>query len=170
MMKRSLILVAAALGLAACGFQPVYAPQTTSTGARQAGLIGPVEVAPIDGRTGFFLKSELERLVAVDRSGSGPERVLEVGISETISALGLQTDAFATRSDLSLRASWRLLDAKGAVAASGIVDSVVSYDIPLDPFASVAAQNDARERAAGVAAERIRADILLKLSAAQAKP
>ena len=51
------LIASLTLLLAACGFQPMYAP----AGGGQA--IGPVQVSQIDGKAGHVLKRELDRRI-----------------------------------------------------------------------------------------------------------
>jgi LPS-assembly lipoprotein len=160
-------LLVLSAGVSGCGFQPVYAPP--SAGAAQVSAIGPVEIEQIDGRLGFFVKDELDRLFAIEERAAGTPRKLEVSVTELSQDIGLRTDASATRSDFLVRANYRLLNADGTPAAAGNLDVVVSYDIPGQPYADVAAQMDAQQRAAAVLAERLRIDLLMRLRRAEAE-
>ena len=70
--------------LAACGFQPMYAPAVSGAGA-----IGPVDVAMIDGKAGHVLKTELDRILSVENNGGAPQ-TLEVTLQETVTRLGIR--------------------------------------------------------------------------------
>jgi LPS-assembly lipoprotein len=168
-MRAALLAAAltALLPLAACGFQPVYG--TGPAGTPRASIIGPVEIEQIDGRLGHFVKDELDRLFAVDRRAAGEPRRLEISVSEVAGDIGLRTDASATRSDLQVRANYRLIATDGEPVVSGNIDVVVSYDIPGQPYADIAAQMDAQQRAASVLAERLRVDLLLRLRRLEAE-
>jgi LPS-assembly lipoprotein len=157
-MKRFIVLVA--LALAGCGFSPMY-------GQLQGGqpVIGPVVVAPIDGLAGHILKRELDRLLAVEQ-GQGTPLYLEIGIAESVSGLGYRVDESSTRADFNLTANYVLRFQDGKTVR-GSVRSNVTYDIPAVAFGEIAAQDDARERAAEVLAHRMRAELAMRVSRAR---
>lgn len=157
-----------ALGLAAatvggCGFQPMYAPAQSGQAA-----IGPVVIDQIDGKAGHVLKAELEKMFQAER-GPDPAQRLQVNVGEGVVGLGFRIDESASRSDLVLTASYVLYDAKGVVAARGAVTATAGYDIPASAYGEISAQDDARERAAENVAERLRADLALRLAQARAR-
>ncbi len=155
------LLASLTLLLAACGFQPMYA----QPGGGAA--IGPVSVAQIDGMAGHVLKAELDRLLAVENNGD-PPATLEITLSEQVTPLGIRVDESATRSELRLIANYVLTPAAGGRVMRGSVFTVVNYDIPTAAFGEIAAQDDARERAAETMAQRFRAELALRLAQARA--
>lgn len=158
------LLLAACLGLAACGFQPMYAPSAQAPGG---GIAGAVTIPEIEGKSGHVLRKELSRLLDVGvREDAGAPRRLEIALNEQTAPLGFRPNESATRADLQLTAVYVLREADGRETLRGGAQTVVSYDIPLSAFGEIAAQNDARERAAENLAERIRADLALKLRTA----
>jgi LPS-assembly lipoprotein len=159
---RALIAVAGlAMTLAACGFQPLYAPPPGG-----GPVIGAVEIGMVPGKAGHVLRTELDRLLSVER-GAGPPQRLEIALGEQVVRLGLRTDESSTRADLMLTARYSLTPAEGGVAIRGTVQSVATYVIPTAAYGEIAAQDDARERAAEVLAQRIRADLALRLAEAR---
>ena len=62
------LIAGLALLLAACGFQPMYAPP----GGGNA--IGPVQIAEIDGKAGHVLRTELNRILA-ETTGQPLDRI-----------------------------------------------------------------------------------------------
>lgn len=157
----ALLAPLAALALAACGFQPMYA---TGPGGTQA--IGPVHIAEISGRAGHTLRTELERMLAVE-SGGGPPQQLEITLREEVVPLGLRLDESSSRAELRLRATYVLTPPNGGRAIRGSLLSVVNYEVPLAAFGAIAAQDDARERAAETMAQRMRAELALRLAQAR---
>ncbi len=155
------LLASLTLLLAACGFQPMYAP------GNGAHAIGPVQVAEIEGRAGHVLRTELTRILAVENDGS-PTANLEITLAEVITPLGIRIDESATRSELRLTANYILTPAQaGARVMRGSVSTVVNYDIPTAAFGEIAAQDDARERAAETMAQRFRAELALRIAQAR---
>ena len=153
------LLASLTLLLAACGFQPMYGSATTGAGA-----IGPVDVPMIDGKAGHVLKTELDRIFAVENRG-GPPQLLEVTLQESVTRLGIRLDESATRAELRLVANYVLTPPNGGPVLRGSVVSAVNYDIPTAAFGEITAQDDARERAAETMAERFRAELALRLAA-----
>ncbi len=155
------LIIATALLLAACGFQPMYAP----AGGGQA--IGPVQVTQIDGKAGHVLKRELDRILAVE-DGGAPPMILEITLAEQVTALGIRVDESATRAELRLVANYVLTPPPSqGQAMRGSVFTVVNYDIPTAAFGEIAAQDDARERAAETMAQRFRAELALRVAQAR---
>ena len=163
---RVILLPAIALALmsSACGFSPLYAPASSN----HAPAIGPVIVDEIKGKSGFELKSELDKLFDVER-GTGAARRLSIKLAESVYGLGFRVDEAATRSDVSLSASYTLFDVSGKEVLAGTASSAASYDIPSSAYAEISAQNDARTRAAQQLAETIRAQLALKLASKRAE-
>ena len=139
---RVLIASFSLLLLAACGFQPMYAP------AGGGNAIGPVQIGEIPGRAGHTLRTELSRILAVENDGTPPMQ-LEVTLVENVAQLGIRRDESATRAELRLTANYVLTPATGqGRVMRGSVVSTANYDIPTAAFGEIAAQDDARDRAA----------------------
>ncbi len=150
-----------ALLAAGCGFSPMYG-QLQANGTS---VIGPVVVAQIDGSAGHVLKTELDRILAVER-GPGPALQLEITLAETIAGAGYRIDESTTRAHLTLTANYQLHFPDGSVAR-GSISTLAAYDIPQSAFGEIAAQGDARERAAEALAQRMRAELALRVSRAR---
>lgn len=147
--------------VAACGFQPMYAPGDGGS------AIGPVQIAEIEGKAGHVLRTELSRILAVENDGS-PPAYLAITLQEVVTPLGIRVDESATRAELRLTANYILTPAApGAVVMRGSVFTVVNYDIPTAAFGEIAAQDDARERAAETMAQRFRAELALRTAQAR---
>jgi len=147
--------------LAACGFQPMYAPTT-------GGAVGPVTVAQIEGKAGHVLKTELDRMLAPGAAQGGTPQHLEILLTESVSQLGIRLDESASRAELRLTARYTLTPAEaGAAPVNGTLFAVVNYEIPTSAFGEIAAQDDARERAAEILAQRMRAELAMRLAQAR---
>jgi len=154
------VIAALALLVAACGFQPMYAP------AGGGAAIGPVAVSEIEGKAGHVLKTELDRILAVENDGSPPMR-LDITLLERVTPLGIRVDESATRAELRLIANYVLTPANNGRLIRGSVFTSVNYDIPTAAFGEIAAQDDARERAAETLAQRFRAELALRMAQAR---
>jgi LPS-assembly lipoprotein len=156
-----MLLASLALLLAGCGFQPMYAP------AGGGAAIGPVQVAMIEGKAGHVLKTELDRILAVEADAPGPPMRLDIRLAERIVGLGIRLNESASRAELRLTANYVVTPASGR-PLRGSVNSIVVYDVPDAAFGEIAAQDDARERAAETLAQRMRAELALRV--AQSRP
>ncbi len=154
------LIASLTLLVAACGFQPMYA----QPGGGPA--IGPIQVSMIEGKAGHVLRTELDRILAVENNGAPPAR-LDITLQEQVIQLGLRVDESATRAEIRLVAAYVLTPSTGA-AIRGNVTSVVNYDIPTAAFGEISAQDDARERAAETMAQRFRAELALRMAQARA--
>jgi LPS-assembly lipoprotein len=149
-MTRTLAL-ALLLLLGACGLQPMYAGG--STGAVASGL-GVIRVAPIPDRAGWLVRNAL-----VDRLGSeAPEPAyrLDVELDDDLIAFGIRGDAAVTRERRTLRARYHLVDLKtGEVVLDATAGSDAGVDVVSSEYATVAAEQTAQERLAGVIADQM---------------
>jgi LPS-assembly lipoprotein len=151
---------AALLALAAltgCGLRPLYGGADSAPRA----LLGSVQVAPIAGQNGWLVANELrDRLAAVD--GGSPRYRLEVRLDDDITALGVRRDDSVTRERRTLRARYQLVDtADGAVVLDAAAGSDAGIDVVTSEYATIAAEQTALERLAGIVADQIVARLAL---------
>ena len=143
--------------LAACGLKPMYAGG--ASGAVAAGL-GTVQVAPIPERAGWLVRNAL-----VDRLGGeagNPSYRLEVELDDDLTAFGIRGDSAVTRERRTLRARYRLVDlTSGEVVLDATAGSDAGIDIVSSEYATVAAEQTAQERLAGVVADQMVARLAL---------
>lgn len=155
-MRRTLpgLIVAAALALGGCaGFTPLYG----STGVAPA--LQSIEVTTPQNRLGFLLREQLNDQLA--RRLDMPARYrLELAVQEQRSARGLRVNNVASDFELYLRVNYKLVDAADRrVLIEGAAPVTVFYVSADAPYAGIAAQQDAQERAAGQAAVQMRLDL-----------
>jgi LPS-assembly lipoprotein len=160
-MKRTLLtalLATAAVGLSACGFAPLYA---------QSGVVSSlasIDVVAPEGRTGYLIRQQLDDAFAKNRAAPASYR-MNVQISETRYPRGVRIDNVATRYEYILSATYQLVALpSGAPAKTGHVQVELTYDSADQPYAAVAAQQDAQDRAAQEAARRIQMELALWLA------
>jgi len=147
------LLAVAALALSACGFTPLYGPQSVTKG------LSTIEVVAADGRAGYLLREKLDDAFARNVNLL-PSHRLVYTIEERRYARGVRVDNVANRYELNLTAKWRLLDAKtGQQVRAGTTSAAVTYASADQPYASIAAQQDSQERAATELARRIQMDL-----------
>ena len=131
--------------LAACGFEPMYGEHR---GGEVRNELQTVRVALIANRTGQLLRSYILDRIQVGDQAPPALYQLEVGVIESRQYYGIQRDLTATYSRLVLTGYYTLRDLKTQQAAiNGSINVYSSYNVAADPFNTVVAETDARERA-----------------------
>ncbi|WP_112320871.1 LPS assembly lipoprotein LptE [Oceanibium sediminis] len=157
-LKRAAALSVAAPLLSACGFEPLYGES-----APARALQGQVDVPVLPGLFGFAMR---ERLVTRLGPASAPayELAIESDVEEVERAI--RRDRSITRFNLNARADYRLESlTTGTTLTSGSVRETTAYSAVASPFATRAAEEDARRRLAVALADRI----ILRLAASAAE-
>jgi len=161
-MKR-LVIPMAALMLAGCGLQPMYAGG--SHGAVAQGLAS-VEVAPIEGRAGWLVRNALRDKLSQGGVQADPRYRLDVLLNDKLEGLGLLTDETIGRERRTLRARYQLVDlASGEIVIDATAGSDAGIDVVSSEYATIAAEETALENLSGVVAERIVTQVTLALRA-----
>jgi LPS-assembly lipoprotein len=145
------------LTLSACGLRPVYSGG--SAGAVAQTLQG-ISVTPIDGgKSGWLMQNALgDRL----GSGTGGKYRLDVVLDDKIEGFGVRSDDAVTRERRTLRARYQLVDtANGKTLLDATAGSDVGIDVVSSEYATIAAENSALERLAGIVADQIVSRIAL---------
>lgn len=166
--RRGTILAAATLALAAagvsgCGFTPLYAqPGVVSN-------LAAIDVTAPQGRTGFLLRQHLDDAFAKNRGGPA-KYAMRLALSEARYPRGIRTDNVATRYEYVLTADYTLSNLPaGDIAKRGRVRVELTYDSADQPYASIAAQQDAQDRGAEEAARRIQLELAAWLATGEPK-
>ncbi|HWK37216.1 LPS assembly lipoprotein LptE [Sphingomonas sp.] len=159
-MKTAAALLAPALLLAAlsgCGLRPLYGGVDSAPRA----MLSSVQVAPIEGQDGWLVAKELnDRFSAV--SGGTPRYRLEVRLDDSITGLGVRRDDSITRERRTLRARYQLVDlSTGTVVLDATAGSDAGVDVVGSEYATIAAEQTALERLAGIVADQIVARLAL---------
>lgn len=148
---RILVLMAIAVPLAACGLRPMYAG---GEGGAVAHGLRSVSVQAIPGRAGWLVRKELVSRIG-SANGAAAYR-LEVELDDDITAYGIRGDRAATRERRTLRARYRLVEAKsGAVVLDATAGADAGIDVVSSEYATVAAEQSALERLSVVLADQI---------------
>lgn len=154
-MRRALALLAALamLPLAACGFRPLYAQPGV------APSLAAIDVVAPQGRVGELLRESLDD--ALGRNLAVPPAYrLDIYYGTSRTGRGLRIDNVVSRYELALEVRYRLVEiATGSAAHTGRVVAEVTFDTVDQPYAGIAAQQDAEVRAAADAARRIQLDL-----------
>ena len=158
-MTRGLIL-ALAIALSGCSLHPLYSGGASGPVAQ---ALQGVQVAPIQGRAGWLVRTALEdRLGQPDGS---PRYQLVVELDDQITGFGIRRDNAVTRERRSLRARYRLVDAAlGTVLLDATAGSDAGVDVVSSEYATVAAEQTALERLSEEVADQIVTRIALYAS------
>jgi LPS-assembly lipoprotein len=155
-MKRFLILPLLVL-LSGCGLTPLY--QGGTKGAASS-FLGQVEVSAIEGKAGWLVRDALFQRIG--RAEGAARYRLEVRLDDQITGFGVRSDDSVTRERRTLRARYSLVDlTTNAIVIDATAGSDAGIDVVSSEYATVAAENSALERLAGVIADQIMSKVAL---------
>ena len=160
-MRRLILPALLALTVSGCGFTPLYGTPGVASG------LTTIQVSTPEGRVGSLLREHLDDTLARNSTAPATYRLTTI-LAEQRYPRGIRIDNVATRYEYVLVVNYTLTPVGGALkpAKTGKVRVEVTYDSADQPYASVAAQQDAQDRAASEAARRIE----LELATWLAKP
>lgn len=155
-----LVAFAAALLLAGCGLQPMYAGGGNAAVAR--GLAG-VQVSAIEGRAGWLVRNAL-----VDELGmagkAAPKYRLDIRLDDKLESFALLSDDTVGRERRTLRARYQLVDVgSGEIVLDATAGSDAGIDVVSSDYATIAAEQTALENMAKDVANRIVTNVALRL-------
>ena len=149
-MKRLLLLAPLVLFASGCGLRPLY---SGGSGGAVANTLAHIEVAPIDGKSGWLMSNALRDRFA---AGGTPQYRLDVRLDDKIAGFGVRRDDSVTRERRTLRARFQLVNlADGSVLLDDTAGSDAGIDVVQSEYATIAAENTALERLAGIVADQI---------------
>ncbi len=141
--------------IGACGFSPIYGTKAPGEPSVQESL-GTVAIENISGEHGQFLRNKLMDRMHFRGRPSDPQASLVVHLAASEASLGIRKDATTTRSQLTVRADYRLLAADGrTILTKGGVTSVASYSKLDAQYGTVTTQRDSYRRALTDISEQI---------------
>lgn len=142
--SRIIAAVVAASLLAACGFQPLYGGGKRGPAATE---LASIRIEPIADRSGQILRNHLlDRLNPYGRP-SNPAYILRINLSDSLSGVAVRKSEFPTRTSLRISANYYLTRAdtgQSVFSASSAIEG--GYNILNSEFATLAAEQDVRER------------------------
>jgi LPS-assembly lipoprotein len=147
------LLLLAPLALAACGFEPAFAP-----GGSGAALYDRVSLDEPGDQDGYLLTRALE-----ERLGRGGAAAygLSVTVGTGESQLAVNRSGYIERFNLLGRADYALRDLDtGQIITSGTVENFTAYSATGTTVVTLAGQRDARERLMNIIADQIMARLL----------
>lgn len=151
---RAISLVAALAMLGACGFKPIYAASTGVTAA-----FSSIAVNANDGRAAYLVRQATIEALGGE-AGAAADYRLDLIIREQRGGFGIRVDDVATRFEIALNVDYRLVrQADGQEMRRGAVFGAASFDVVNDAYADIAAEENAKERAAVLAADRLQREL-----------
>ncbi len=158
--------LALALMLTACGFEPMYAERTGTPPAGTPGQGGGVQsdmsgtrVATIQDRVGQMLRNQLIDRLNPQGEPATPLYYLTVRLNEQKDEVLTRSDQFSTATNLRLNADYDIRDPQGNVLTTGYSRAITRYNTLQSQYGTIAAEDNARERASREVADDIRAKL-----------
>ena len=145
------------LVLAGCGFTPLYGE------AGVGSSLSRIAVTTQEDRLGYRVREQLEDALGRDAS-QPPLWRLQTTVEQSRRPLGRRIDDTATRYELTVRGAWTLTPVGGGLPLSGVETVTTTYAAADQPYAAIAAQQDAQDRAAEQAARQIQLELALWLA------
>jgi len=134
------------LAIGGCGFRPLYGTHGPAASPQVTQALATVSVLPLPNRQGMKLSRILNEQLRPRGASVAAAYNLEVGLSERIDELGIRKDATSSRANFVLTAQFYLRES-GRRIFGDQVQSIVSYNILDDQYATVASQANAEDRA-----------------------
>ncbi|MEM6682679.1 MAG: LPS assembly lipoprotein LptE [Pseudomonadota bacterium] len=149
-----MLCVLALLGLAGCGFEPLYA--TGPSAANVPDALKQIAVMPLKDRSGQLLQTALQRRLQAGGSVSTAPYNLDIALRQSVQGFGIRGDAAPTRQRVRMVADYRLLIAEeDKEVFSGTAFADTTFDIVNSEYATFIAEETATERNTQIIAERI---------------
>ena len=141
----ALLLAAMALSLPACGFQPLYRQRTNAEVSQQ---LAAIQIRIIADRPGQQLRTLLQTQFNPSARAVRSSYTLSVTVSDSVVQTLIRKDETATRANLTLTAEYQLSAlSSGELLVKGRTRSTNSFNILDSEFATLASEQDARNRA-----------------------
>ena len=148
-----LLLPILAASLGGCGFHPLYAEQSTFGYDPE---LAAIKVRPIPERVGQILTTSLRERFNPEGAAVDDRYELSVSLTVSVFELGIQVNATAIRSEVTMTANYVLTDLKShAQLYKATSTARASFNYLNDAFATTVADQDARQRALRDLSEQI---------------
>ena len=146
MTLRTAVAICTLALLSGCGFTPLYGEHSLGASPSVVTEMSHIAIRQLPDRTGMRMRQILREELQPRGVDGAPRYDLDVTLTTRVEELGVRRDATSSRANFVLSASFYLSDA-GQRVFGDRVQSIVSYNILDDQYATVAAQSDAEERA-----------------------
>jgi LPS-assembly lipoprotein len=154
----AILLVAAAMLLAGCGYRPLYGSSSETAGV--AATLSSISIPEAEDRVGQLIRNDL---LSSMRAGKGEDKYT-LHLKPVVKKSGVidKPQPSVTRDAITLAVSYELVErSSGSIVHSGKTFSQASYDVIRQPFADLQAETNATERAV----HEVSADIRTRLAA-----
>ena len=154
----AIVLLAAALALAGCGYRPLYGSSAENAGV--AATLTSVAIPEAEDRVGQLIRNDL---ISSMRAGTGEQKYTLL-LKPVVKKNGVidKPQPNVTRDAITLSVSYELVErASGNTVNKGRTFSQASFDVIRQPFADLQAETNATERAG----HEVRAAIRTRLAA-----
>jgi LPS-assembly lipoprotein len=163
----AILLLAAALALAGCGYRPLYGSSTESAGV--AATLSSVAIPEAEDRVGQLIRNDL---MSSMQAGRGEEKYTLL-LKPVLKKNGVieKSQPSVTRDAITLSVAYELVErSSGTVVHEGKTFSQASFDVIRQPFADLQAETDATERAVHVVSADIRTRLAAYFASQPGKP
>ncbi len=140
------VTFAVVLSLSGCGFRPLYGTYGAASSPQVTQALATISILPLSDRQGMKLRQALREHLQPRGEVPGGDYQLEVALDSRVDELGIRRDATSSRANYILIARFYLRE-NGDRVFGDQVQSIVSYNILDDQYATVASQADAEDRA-----------------------
>lgn len=152
-MARRALLLLLGIVLTGCGFRPLYAPRGPQDWDRD---LAAIRVAPIRDRPGQILELALRENLNPGGQSVPALWQLQTQLNVSRSDLGIQRNATATSSEITVSANYALVDTKsGKQVYANSSRAISDFNQLTDAYATQVAAEDARDRALQQVAEEM---------------
>tara|TARA_R100000687_G_scaffold80886_1_gene77004 strand:- start:300 stop:800 length:501 start_codon:yes stop_codon:yes gene_type:complete len=146
--------------LSACGLSPMYAGGGSGAVAQS---MAAIQVAPIEGRAGWLVRSALEERFGAAGTVS-PQYRIDVRLDDQLEGLAVLRDDTISRERRTLRARYQLVDlATGEILLDATDGSDAGIDVVSSEYAVIAAEQTALHNLSQDLAQRMVTRIALAL-------
>lgn len=148
-------VMAVTLALAACGFKPLYGTGGAAGSSQVVSAMSGIVIRPIADRQGVKLRQTLSEKLHPNGASPTPRYALDVQLRSQVQELGVRPDSTTSRANMIFVATFALSE-NSAPVYTGSVQTIVSYNILDDQFATVTSVADAEDRAIRQLGEEIK--------------
>ena len=157
---RILLASLALCTLSACGLSPMYAGGGSGAVAQS---MAAIEVAPIEGRAGWLVRSALEERLGAAGQANTRYR-MDVRLDDQLEGLAVLRDDTISRERRTLRARYQLVDlATGEIVLDATDGSDAGIDVVSSEYAVIAAEQTALQNLSQDLAQRMVTRVALAL-------
>jgi len=151
----ALAAFAAALFLAACTVQPVYGP--AAGGGSVSETLRAIAIGPVDTRVGQVVRNRLAFYFTGGGEPAEPQYRMDLRVTSAEVALGITREGSAAAYAVTVTASYTIYRiGSDEIILRETARGTASYDRFSQNFANIRAKRDAENRAAEVAANKVR--------------